>query len=368
MRIELLELTIREVVEGYADNADSGVTAYNGRLNVRPAYQREFIYGDKQRDEVINTIRKGFPLNVMYWAKSDGGYELMDGQQRTISFCQYVNSVFSISENGNFRYFHNLTDIEKNQILDYKLMIYVCDGSDVEKLEWFRIINIAGVELTQQELRNAVYTGTWLHDAKKWFSRSGCPCSGLYKDYMKGSSIRQEYLETALRWIADRDHVELEKYMAIHQHDANASELWQYVQMVMNWVKVIFPNYRKEMKGLEWGLLYNKYGNTIYNANNLEQRVKALMMDDEVTAKSGIYPYLLGQEQERKYLSLRAFSESMKVSAYERQNGICPICHNHFSIKEMEGDHITPWSEGGKTEPSNCQMLCKSCNRHKSNH
>lgn len=361
MKIELHEITIREVVNGYADNADNGVVAYGGLLNVRPAYQREFIYKDKQRDEVINTIMKGFPLNVMYWVKRDDGtYEVMDGQQRTISFCQYYNSEFAI----DYRYYHNLFDDEKDQFLDYKLMVYICEGTDKEKLDWFRIINIAGEKLTNQELRNAIYTGEWLTDAKRYFSKNQCACYSLYHDYFNGVAIRQDYLEKSIYWIASKEGKTIEEYMAEHQHDQNANKLWLYVQSVMNWVKATFPNYRKEMKGLDWGLYYNAYGSGDFDTDALEARIVALMSDDDVSKKSGIYEYLLDGKE--KHLSIRAFTPSMKRSAYERQKGICAICKKHFELNEMEADHITPWSVGGKTEPSNCQMLCKDCNRHKS--
>lgn len=361
MKIKLYEIPIRDVVNGYVDSAENGVTAYGGRLNVRPAFQREFIYKDKQRDEVVNTIRKGFPLNVMYWVKSDdGNYEVLDGQQRTISFCQYYEGDFSIDHRG----FDNLTEEEKNQFLDYKLMIYICEGKDKEKLDWFKIINIAGVQLTDQELRNAIYTGPWLSEAKRYFSKSSCPAYQIAENYMKGSTIRQDYLETALKWISARDGIEIEDYMAAHQHDTNCNELWLYFQSVINWVKVLFPNYRKEMKGLDWGIYYNQHKDQNYDPATMEKQIVKLMEDDDVTKKSGIYEYLLdGQE---KHLSIRAFTMSMKRAAYERQKGICPMCHKHYEIDEMQADHITPWSKGGRTTVDNCQMLCAEDNRRKS--
>ena len=362
MNIELHEIPVREVVAGYVDSAENGVVGYGGKLNIRPAFQREFIYKDKQRDEVINTVMKGFPLNVMYCVKSDnGGYELLDGQQRTISIAQYVNGDFSVNHMG----FDNLTDTEREQILNYKLMIYICEGTDKEKLDWFKIINIAGEQLTAQELRNAIYTGEWLTEAKKYFSKTGCPVHSIASDYLKGAAIRQDYLETAISWISARDGIEIEDYMAKHQHDPNCNELWLYFQNVINWVKVIFPKYRKEMKGLEWGVYYNKYSQNNYDPKTLESRIAVLMQDDDVTKKSGIYEYLLDGAE--KHLSIRAFTQSMARAAYERQKGVCPICGQHFEITEMQADHITPWSKGGKTTPENCQMLCAECNRRKSN-
>jgi hypothetical protein len=358
MKIELNEITIREIAENYIDNAEEGVIGFNGKLNIRPQYQREFVYDDKKRNAVIETIKKNFPLNVMYWAKNeDGSFEVLDGQQRTISFCQYVNSDYSI----NNRFFHNLTITEKEQILNYTCMIYFCEGNDVEKLDWFRIVNIAGEKLYEQELRNAVYTGPWLSDAKLKFSKSNCAAYHLSKDYVNGSPIRQEILETAISWISKN---EIEKYMSIHQHDPNANELWTYFRNVIDWVKLTFPTYRKEMKGNDWGHLYDVFKGELFDTGKLEKEIKKLMMDDDVDNKKGIYPYVLLRDE--KFLNIRAFSESQRRSSYEKQNGICKKCGKHFEYEEMEADHITPWHLGGKTIAQNCQMLCKEDNRRKS--
>lgn len=360
MEIKLNEISVKEVVEGYIDNQENGVVGYHGKLDIRPPFQREFIYNEKERNAVIDTINKNFPLNVMYWCKNGDGYELLDGQQRTLSICQYVNGDFSL----NNRFFGNLTKTEQDAIYDYKLMVYICEGTDREKLDWFKIINIAGEKLTVQELRNAMYTGTWLYDAKRHFSKTGCPAYQIGEKLMNGSTIRQDYLETALKWISDKNKIEIEDYMAMHQHDEDSNELWMYYQNVLDWVKRLFPNYRKEMKGIDWGILFNKYKDHSYNSDKLEEQVKQLMMDDDVTKKSGIYTYLITGEE--KYLNIRSFTDNQKREAYERQQGICPICKNHFEITEMEGDHITPWHEGGKTDINNLQMLCKDCNRRKS--
>ncbi|MBQ3676275.1 MAG: DUF262 domain-containing protein, partial [Bacteroidales bacterium] len=223
MEIELHKITIRQLTDGYQDNAESGVKAFGGKLDVRPLYQREFVYNDKQRDAVIDTVTNGFPLNVMYWAtRDDGTYEIIDGQQRTISICQYVNGDFAYF----FKYFYNLTQDEADKILDYELQIYICSGTDSEKLKWFRTINIAGEKLTEQELRNAVYSGSWVSDAKRYFSKNNCAAYGLASKYLNGSPIRQDYLETALSWIAR--NVGIEIYMGKHQRDNNAIELWNY--------------------------------------------------------------------------------------------------------------------------------------------
>jgi hypothetical protein len=358
MKVELHELTIRAVTENYVDNAEEGVLGYNGRLNIRPKYQREFVYDDKKRNAVIDSIRKSLPLNVMYWAvNEDGSFEVLDGQQRTVSFCQYVNNDFSIDN----RFFHNLTEPEKQNILNYKLMIYFCEGDDKEKLDWFRIVNIAGEKLFDQELRNAVYTGPWLSDAKLKFSKTNCAAYLLAKDYVNGSPIRQELLEIALKWISKG---EIEAYMAAHQHDPNANELWMYFRSIIEWVKLTFPNYRREMKGVDWGSLYDQFKNDVFDTDALENQVADLMMDDDVTRKRGIYPYVLTHDQ--RHLNIRAFSDNQKREAYERQKGVCVRCGKPFEISQMEADHITPWHLGGKTRADNCQMLCKQCNREKS--
>jgi len=358
MLIELKEILIREVANGYSNDNEEGVVGYGGLLNIRPKYQREFVYKDKQRNSVIETVQKNFPLNVMYWVKNDdGSFEVLDGQQRTISICEFVEGSFSIE---NF-YFHNLQNVEKEQILDYKLMIYFCEGNDKEKLDWFKTINIAGEKLTDQELRNAIYTGTWLTDAKRYFSKTGCPAYSIGSDYMTGSPIRQDYLETIIKWISDN---EIEQYMAVNQHNPNANELWMYFNSVMTWVKTLFPNYRREMKGVDFGTLYNEYKNTAFDARVLEEQIVKFMQDEDVTKKSGIYPYIINKRE--RELSIRKFTDRMKREAYERQQGICPVCTNHFEITEMEADHITPWHAGGKTNTENCQMLCKEDNRRKS--
>lgn len=365
MKIELHKIKISEVVRDYKDSAEEGVSAFGGKLDIRPKYQREFVYSGKQRDEVIRTVKNGFPLNVMYWVKKeDGNFEVLDGQQRTISIAQYVNGDFSIEFNGRTAMFHNLTPEEKEQIMNYDLMIYHCAGKDKEKLDWFKIINIAGEKLTDQELRNAVYTGPWLSDAKLKFSKTNCAAYLLANDggsLVSGSPIRQEYLETALAWMSND---QIEEYMAKHQHDKNADELWQYFQNVIHWVRKTFPHYRKEMSSVNWGELYNEFKSKKLDSEKLEKEIKKLMQDEDVTKKSGIYPYTLTQKE--RYLSIRAFTPNMKREAYERQDGICPVCKKEFAVGEMEADHINPWHEGGRTIVGNCQMLCKEDNRTKS--
>ena len=361
MKIELKPIKIRDLVQGYEDNEEQGVRAYGGDLDIRPPYQREFVYKDKQREAVIETVWQNFPLNVMYWVKTgEDSYEVLDGQQRTLSICQYFNNEFSL----NFMGFANLPTDKQNKFLDYELMVYICEGTDSEKLDWFKTINIAGEKLTNQELRNSVYTGPWLADAKRYFSKTSGPAYSLGDKLIKGVPNRQEYLETVLSWI---NNGEIEGYMAQHQHDKNANELWIYYQSVINWVNMLFPTryYRKEMKGQPWGELYNSYHENTYDAEEFEYKIKQLIQDDEVQKHSGIYLYLFDHQE--KPLNLRTFTDNQKRKKYEEQEGTCPICHNHFNYKEMEGDHITPWSEGGKTTYENLQILCKDCNRRKSN-
>lgn len=374
MKIELSgtkntpKITVRDLVNSYKDDGENGVVGYGGKLNIRPKYQREFIYKEKERNEVIQTVRKDFPLNTMYWVVTGDGHELMDGQQRTVSICQYVDGDFSIDWNGQPRGFNNLTPGEQEQILNYELSIYICEGTDKERLDWFNIINIAGVPLTKQEIRNATYTGPWLTDAKRWFSKTGAPAAQVGEKLVSGSPIRQEILEKALKWISDN---KIEDYMADHQKKSNADELWQYFQAVIDWVNLIFPNQDssrvKLMKGLEWGDFHNKYKDENFNAQELEKRIIGLIDDDEVENKRGIYEYLLTGDA--RTLSLRQFDDKIKQKKYQEQKGICPKpdgCGKHFEFDEMEADHIMPWSKGGKTIAENCQMLCKEDNRRKS--
>ncbi len=361
MNIEPHKISVKELAADYQDNAEAGVTGYAGKLDIRPPYQREFIYKDKQRDAVIATVRKNFPLNVMYWAvREDGGYEVIDGQQRTISICQYVNGEYSIEG----LYFHSLQDDEQKQILNYELMVYFCAGTPSEKLGWFRTINIAGVRLSDQELHNAVYSGPWTTDAKRYFSKRGCVAYQIGSAYLSGELIRQDYLETAIDWHRNATEVgTIEEYMSKHQHDPDAVALWNYFRSVIDWVKAKFPKYRKEMKVVDWGPLYNKYGSKALDAAKLEIEVAKLMLDEDVDRKSGIYAYVFDGDE--RHLNIRAFSLNMKREAYERQKGICVKCKKHFELDEMEGDHIKPWHEGGKTNAENCQMLCIEDNRRK---
>jgi hypothetical protein len=377
VKITETKIKISDLCENYHDDAENGVFGFSDKLQIRPKFQREFVYSDKQRKEVINSVIRGFPLNTMYWSKvSDDLFEVLDGQQRTISICQYVSGDFSVKIDDSDRFFHNLSKEDKDKILNYELSVYICEGTESEKLAWFRVINIAGATLTDQELLNATYAGTWLSDAKMYFSKKQCVASKISDGYVKANTIRQELLEKAIDWIANRDGLKtVQMYMAIHQHDDDANEIWVYFQNVINWTKTLFPKIRKGVTDSQnWGYLYNKYHNNTYNTNKLEAEIQALLMDDDVTKKSGIIEYILSDRthSDEKYLSIRAFTPSQKMKAYERQNHKCPICMANgidveYDFDDMQGDHIVPWSKGGHTVDSNLQMLCTKCNRDKGN-
>lgn len=364
MEIELKKITIRKLTDGYQDNEEAGVVGYGGKLDIRPPFQRQFVYKDKEKKAVIDTAMKGFPLNVMYWSvKNDGNFEIIDGQQRTVSLCQYVTNQFSYTKAGEKpRMFHSQPDDVQKRFLDYELMVYFCKGTPSEKLEWFKVVNILGKELTEQELRNAVYAGPWVTDAKRFFSKTGCAAYEIANSYVNGSPIRQDYLETAIDWIS---RGKIEEYMDEHQKETTANPLWLYFQNVIHWVQATFPKKRKEMKGLPWGKWYNDFKDKKLDPAKLEKEIGAMMVDRDVAKKKGIYAYVLTGDE--KYLNLRSFEEDDRRQMYEKQKGICKKCGGKFELAEMEADHIKPWSEGGKTEIENGQMLCIDCNRRKSN-
>lgn len=369
MIIELKSIPIRDLINGYSNDPDSGVRAYGGKLDVRPPYQREFRYDEQQKRAVIETIMKGFPLNIMYWSEeSDGTFEMIDGQQRTLSICEFYKHDFNIVDKERpVLYFNSLTEEEKEAFLNYELTVYFCSGTDKEKLDWFRVINIASEKLMDQELRNAVYVGPFVTDARRHFSKNGCPAYKIGCDYMTGKLDEQAYLETILKWAARHDGIReekpIDKYMAIHQFDPNANKLWAYYMQIITWVRSTFPCYRKEMKGLDWGAMFDEFSENLYETDKLEQQIHDLMEDDEIMKKSGIYRYVLSGDL--RDLSFRTFDKKQKREAYERQKGICALCGKHFELEEMEADHIKPWKKGGTTVAENCQMLCRDCNRVK---
>lgn len=369
MQIELKSIKIKKLITGYVNDSDTGVRGYNGYLDIRPPYQREFRYDDKQKRSVVETIMKGFPLNIMYWSVvGDNEFEMIDGQQRTLSICEFYTHDFNIvDKDRGVLFFNTLTDTEKDAFLNYELTIYFCSGTDKEKLDWFRVINIAGEKLLDQELRNAVYAGPFVSDARRHLSKNSCPAYKIGGDYMTGKLEEQSYLETILTWAARKEGIKgdlaIDQYMAIHQYEPNANKLWAYYMQIMTWVRSTFPKYRKEMKGLDWGAIFDEFSENIYDVNLLEKQIHDLMEDDEIQKKSGVYRYVLSGDL--RELSFRAFDKKQKREAYERQKGICIHCRKHFELEEMEADHITPWKEGGITVAENCQMLCRNCNRIK---
>lgn len=370
MIIEPTSIKVRDVFDSYKDKGDDGVFAYGGKLAVRPPYQREFVYDSIQSESVLNTVLKGFPLNVMYWVKvGNDQYEVLDGQQRTLSIMRYLEHQFPITLNDQKYYWDSLPEDKFEAIMDYEFMIYICEGNESEKLEWFKVVNIAGVRLTDQELRNSVYTGEWLSDAKRHFSKRNCAAKGLSDKYIAGDPNRQELLEKALKGICEYQGIkDITEYMSLHKADLDADELWQYFQDVINWIVKIFPTYHSNMKGIDWCHLYNLYHGNSYNSSVMNSEVKRLQEDEDVQKVKNIYEYLLCKDTDPfagRLLNLRAFDKRDKIAAYSRQDGICPICKQHFEYDEMEGDHIKPWSKGGHTEPKNCQMLCKDCNGKK---
>ena len=370
MTIKQIEVTVGEIVDGYVNNDELGVRGYGGRLDIRPPYQREFIYNEKEQQAVITTVLNGYPLNVMYWVRrSDDAecpYEVMDGQQRTLSLCQYVAGKFSY----DFKNFFNQPEDIKKKILDYRLTVYVCEGEPSEKLEWFKTINIAGKPLNEQEINNAVYAGPFVSDAKRHFSKSTCGAYRLGKDLVTGTPIRQDFLKKALEWMAAHEtrqgrRQSIVGYMAGHQHDPNANNLWTYYQNVLNWAITNFDpsKFKKIMKGLDWAMLYDRYNDSTLDTAAMARRISALMRDDEIQRKQGIIPYVLTGDEH--WLDLRAFPEDMKLAVWEEQGHVCPLCKREFDFEFMEGDHITPWRDGGRTVKENCQMLCRECNRRK---
>lgn len=370
MTIKQIEVTVRDITRGYVNNEEHGVRGYDGRLDIRPPYQREFIYNEKEQQAVITTVLNGYPLNVMYWVRrsedADCPYEVMDGQQRTLSLCEYVDGKFAYE----FKNFFNQPKDIQERILNYPLTIYVCEGEASEKLEWFKIINIAGKPLNDQEISNAVYAGPFVTDAKRHFSKSNCGAYRLGKDLVSGTPIRQDFLKKALEWMADHETRQGKRqtaigYMAQHQHDPNANNLWTYFQTVLNWAITNFDmkRFKKIMKGLDWAMLYDKYGSLTLDTVALGQRISTLMRDSEIQRQAGIIPYVLTGDEH--YLDLRTFPEDIKLAVWEAQNHVCPHRGKEYDLEFMEGDHITPWRDGGRTVIENCQMLCKECNRRK---
>ena len=390
----LTDLTVREICEGFVYNQleGKGLFGWAGKLTIQPEYQRNYLYAEnegKKEVAVIDSILKGYPLGLIYfnrnanYQKPETEYEILDGQQRITSIGRFVTGKFAIKDKfGMEQYFTGLTEEEKEKILNYRLLIYVCEGTEREIKEWFETINIAGVPLNRQELLNATYSGPFVTLAKATFSNSRHPMLQKWGSYIKGNANRQDILHEALVWVAKGED-NVGGYMSQHRQDNSIEELKTYFDTVIEWAKTLFGEPKSEMRGLEWGAFYEQYHANSYNPAQLQQRVNELYADEYVTNKRGIFEYLLGEETDRSLLNIRIFDNSIKKTIYARQTieaqtlGIsnCPECakgHDNMRTKiykftEMDADHVTAWSKGGATTIENCQMLCKTHNRAKGN-
>lgn len=383
----ITSLTVGDICKGFTfdQNEGKGLFGMDGQLIIQPEYQRNYIYDKGGRDvEVINSLLKGYPLGLIYFVKNDDGkYEVLDGQQRITSFGRFVNNTYTFAvndESGNPRYFHSLSLEEQEKIIKTPLTIYICEGTSQEIQEWFEKINIVGAPLTRQELRNAAYYGCFVTHARKLFSNSKNSNMNKWLTYIKGDPKRQEVLEVALDWVSSGD---IESYMAVHRNDTDIDELKTYFDSVINWVSSIFDYTGPEIKGLPWGEYYTKYHNNAYSKSEINSKVERLMSDPFVHNKKGIFEYILSGEKETKLLEIRMFDEATRRTVYQQQTidaknrkvSNCPLCaigHSSNSdkiweFKQMDADHVSAWSKGGKTDISNCQMLCKTHNQSKGN-
>lgn len=381
------EITVREICDGfvYSELEGKGLFGLSGKLTIQPEYQRNYIYaseGGKREVAVIESILKGYPLGLIYFNKvNDNNFEVLDGQQRITSIGRFVTNKFAIKdENGNEQLFGGFALDKKNKILNTKLLIYECEGTESEIKEWFRTINIAGVPLTSQELLNAVYSGPFVTLGKEEFSNSKNSNIQKWSAYISGSANRQDFLERALQWVS-KDNVS--EYMSRHRFDTNITELKDYFTSVIDWVSTVFIDVETEMKGLEWGRLYETYRKQPYNSKTVSYEVKKLYGDPYVKNRRGIFEFILGGSTDTKLLEVRVFDDAVKKSVYTKQTAEaekkeisnCPLCalgHDSnktkiWKLTEMDADHVTAWSKGGATDIKNCEMLCKTHNRAKGN-
>ena len=386
MKTELhIDWTVGDICKGfvYDQNEGKGLFGLNGQLIIQPEFQRNYIYGDGKRDvAVIDSLIKGYPLGLIYFVKNkDGKYEVLDGQQRITSFGRFINDTwtFAIQINGKPKYFNSLDDDLKKKITETKLTIYVCEGEPSEIQSWFETINIVGVPLVKQELRNAAYHGPFVTKAREIFSNSGNSNMNRWRTYVKGDPKRQAILETALDWVS---HHDIETYMAKHRNDNEIAELVRYFDTV-DWIDSIFEYTGSEMCGQSWGDFYEKYHKNAYSKEAINKRLDELLSDTQISDKRGIIEYLLGGETDTKLLNVRVFDQKTKKAVYKKQTeeainkdiSNCPLCaigHNAnakriYKESEMDADHVTAWSRGGATDEKNCQMLCKTHNRAKGN-
>ena len=379
------DITIKDICEGFIYNEYEGKGLFGlaGKLTIQPEYQRNYIYADGKKDvAVIESVIKGYPLGLIYFNKtSDGKFEVLDGQQRITSIGRFLRNKFALKDvHGMEQYFSGLAVDLQNTILKTKLLIYECEGSETEIKEWFRTINIAGIPLNEQELLNAIYSGSFVTKAKEVFSNSQNARIQKWSAYISGSVNRQDFLHTALDWVSKG---KISDYMARHRHDKNITEMETYFNSVIGWIDGIFIDVEKEMCGLEWGRLYETYVKKSYDPQKISQRLHELYADFYVKNKKGIYEYLLSGEADKKLLDVRIFDEPTKKSVYAKQTAAaekrgvsnCPLCALENSgnktkiwkLDEMDADHVSAWSKGGATDSANCQMLCKTHNRAKGN-
>lgn len=378
--------TVGDVCKGFVfdRNEGKGLFGLDGQLIIQPEYQRNYIYGDGKRDvAVVESLLKGYPLGLIYFVKNaDGMYEVLDGQQRITSFARYVNKSwpFAVELDGKPRYFDSLDADQQKLIVDAPLTIYVCEGEPSEIQAWFETINIAGVPLVKQELRNAAYHGPFVTMAREVFSNTGNANMNRWQTYVKGDPKRQAILETALDWVSEGD---IDDYMAKHRYDTNIDELKNHFDTVIDWVDSVFEYTGSEMCGLDWGRLYCEYHKNAYSKDKVAERVDALLDDSQVTDKKGIFEYVLGGEVDSRLLNVRVFDKKTIKAVYRKQTAEakvrdvsnCPLCaigHDAnakriYKESDMDADHVTAWSNGGATDEANCQMLCKTHNRAKGN-
>lgn len=387
MKTDLKRYTVRETVEGFVYNEFEGKGLFGlaGNLVIQPEYQRNYIYNDGKKDvAVIDSLLKGYPLGLIYYNVTDTNLEVLDGQQRITSVGRFVTGKFAIRQDGKEQTFSSLPVEEQAKIMDSILLVYECKGTEKEIKDWFKTINIAGVPLTNQELLNSIYSGPFVTAAKAEFSNSQNANVQKWSAYINGDPKRQQVLEVALGWVSAAQGVSIDAYMAKHRQDDNITELQTYFTSVIDWIGSVFTAPpEKEMRGLEWGRLYEAFHNTSYDPTRLDAGVRELMGEPAVHNRRGIYEFLLGDRQHPELLSIRLFDDRTKRLAYERQTAAakssglsnCPLCavggntnsSRVYSEKEMDADHVTAWSRGGATDLRNCEMLCITHNRAKGN-